>query len=906
LGKIISGSVSSAYTVLKGHLQYNHWKSGDKIKFELYPYDYTGLYKALHLGNNPLYPAYNFEIEYPKDWTSLTTLVDKLNEKLNKPFSWPVWYPYLCLSGTATGMYVTGSLMKFFKNTGNCCLPTGELSFIDYNNRIDFISTRTLPGLPITGQKQEKKEGECSSEIKSSTSGKKPWFYKFDLDLVAGNRLDEYKVYSGYSYLIPTCFEFQGWKNNRWETLDSRCDTNLYDKITGLKPTCLKVGGADLLESTDGYLDYKDLSNLTGEGGQTSNTSIIDLSNTGFYRNLASFTQRKTVSSAGKCIGWNQDLTVGFIWPEGFPTGILTKDGKLSGVNNVYWCNPKEDEPEPPPSEPEPTGGDGIGNENPPVDLCQLRTGWNFTGQIGLNAINTVYDKYRVLVLNLSGQNLEGYKPIPEFYIGNVNLFSVTGGVALPVMTGYSDCIIGTDYTIDIEGITPFNITGQHFYSITPGMSGFYRTPPEGIEVTRPILDSERSIKFNKASGYVTSNNATGYYHAYLRPSGWACKTFDDYFFYNTYTNEISFEKTLCAYTTGYTGLSGTFDVIKQGVINRELLLGGFFNKIVDYVSLVSSGSYVGVISGVTYPEYEVIGYYTLTGKITGVTSSGKLSISDLITGRAVTTNNIYPYYPVATGFITDSGSIYIDFNKINNFDYFSINNYNFIYNDNGSLYSVPDYFNSLETLFTTIKGVSTPYGVIPKLNGNILNLTSVTQGLSGKLNVTTSNTGAVAILGFGSGKDIYPLLHKYYYVLNSDGIRSGIELTPIVSGRLLDTNLYGTGYYYAQSGTGLVTGLVNTFTGLRPFTGTWNLITGSLTDTYFSFVKNKYVSGINYYKNDQYNNFVKNIKLRVFYTNLLNTYSYEESDIADLIIKDLNNPDYSGDGFIIRITGKK
>lgn len=925
-GKLVTGAISSPFVSLTGRLRYNTWVSGDKFKFVMYPFDYTGLYKALHLGNNPIYPPYNIELTYPNDWTNMYNFVDKLNEKL-RDVSAPIWYPYLCLSGTPSGYYVSGSLMEFSVNTGSCCLPSGDLDIFDFQNLIDFRSLKSLPGLPITG-KPIKDEDLCLAEIKSDGSGRLPWFFDLKIELTKNTRRN-YTIYSGYSYLIPTCIEFQVWENNDWKTIDKHCE--LYNNITGLEPTCIIKEISGLVDNNNGYINQNYINLVTGGSFEEDDFSLDTIGSpfSGNYRTLLNFQQRITVKNRGKCNGWTDIKDVEFIWPENFPTGIITKDGKLSGVNTAYWCNPEETEgkddcicePLGPMPDCSRQGFDCIPKEEKdeecgcpywtcvcptedilPVEICQLRTGWNLTGIYGLEAKNKSYDKYRIVFSNFSGQNIESYKPINEFYIGNINLFSITGGIPLPVLTGSEKCPIGSDYIIDVFGTVPLQITGVHNYSINQSMSGKYTNY---FEVTKEILDEERNVKFNKVSGLITSQIATGFWNKTLTPSGWACETFDDYFFYDPNSREITFEKTICAYASGFTEVSGDFTALKQSVVNRELLVGGRFNAPIAFITYTGSGIYTGYIDNVTYKEYDVVGYYPISGLITGFTTNGILNINNKITGSAPITEDSYLYYPIPTGFINATGYVQIDYSKINNFDYFTVFGNNFVYHSNTSEYPFPSFFNNIDTLSQLLSGVGLDLGISSTFQNNEIFITSLRQGSLGNIPITSTNTGAFITLGMSGGRDIFPKVYNYYYTIN-DGFISGTEITPKISANINDVFL-GTGFYFSNSGKGTVTGTINTFTGVRYFTGLWDIATGNNRNSFRSFLRNRWISGNSFITNNFFNSVSLNyINIRTFYLNQFDTFKFEENDIVDLIIKDKNNPEISESGIIFRLEGQK
>jgi hypothetical protein len=165
------------------------------------------------------------------------------------------------------------------------------------------------------------------------------------------------------------------------------------------------------------------------------------------------------------------------------------------------------------------------------------------------------------------------------------------------------------------------------------------------------------------------------------------------------------------------------------------------------------------------------------------------------------------------------------------------------------------------------------------------------------------------------SGLNIYPRLYKIITeriiqqnqdpLLPSTISFNKVIKDPIITGNIIDFIL-ATGFYSNNSGSGNIVGNVPTFTGVRTFFNVWDIATGSLRRSYSSFLENNFISGNSFYQNILFGTSPKNVNLRSFYQNYLNTSSQEPSDVADLIIKDLNNPNYSQTGIVFRLNGIK
>jgi hypothetical protein len=878
--------------IFSGYLLYNGWSSGDSIDWSLYNFDFVKLYSEFHKGNLPPYPNTGFKLYYPNDFDSLDSLVDKLNEKIDIFATYPIWYPYECLKDSESGIFLTGKLMEFFKNTGS----TGELPMSHFNNRIDFISSRSFPQL----QNQE------------------AFSYKFS---VSSQERSKVNFFSGFNYLIPSNLQLEGFNKTtqEWEVLDSR--NNLSGDFAKLER--IKRSIESLSNSLPQEGEEEEEKPLTEEELPQESGTIC--------KEVILIEQQRVVSFNENPLCPPQisfkDLIV-TVPKEECKKFVIDKNGNLvQQKSNAELC--AEDGSDNGSGGSDEKGGDGGGGgagegSSPIGDYYVIRTGWNLNAknlnnqsynseEIGFD-INKVYDKYKV--------SLSGFFSYPErsllqkdsFFVQQVNLYTLDT-TGLTTHSADPLCTIGADYVIDVEGIFPIEIDGFWNYNLVPEESGIYRffkTP-----FVREIEDSEREVVFNKVTGRIVSPSGTGF----LTTSGFgvvnSSYTNSDYYFYNPTTQSVYFTESLTGIITGSGVLSGEKLVVKQSVINQELLRGGrLSNSTQKYHEITSDGTFNSTLENVEYVKYDVLGFYPLTGTIIGNTVNGELNINNtiIVTGSGV--NDIYAYYPVPTGFTFSEVSFATDYNNLKNFETLTINGNTIIYHDSPSQYPAPNYFNTDSVLISIINessGVFLCTGILENPN---IRLNSTIEGTSGNIDITSNSIG-IEILNYISGKDLYPRLYKIvtetgFTPISEEFPELGGEYTfnrvikdPVMTGNLSQLIL-GTGFYYSSAGSGDITGEVLTFTGSRSFFDVWDIATGNLRRSSVSFLENSFISGTSYIKNTSFGKNPTNVNLRAFYLNYLNISNEETSDVADLIIKDLNTPNLLDSGVIFRLNGLK
>jgi hypothetical protein len=372
-------------------------------------------------------------------------------------------------------------------------------------------------------------------------------------------------------------------------------------------------------------------------------------------------------------------------------------------------------------------------------------------------------------------------------------------------------------------------------------------------------------------------SNITGFVNGVFTGIGLVNHTFGNRYFYNPGTEEITFRTDLTNLFTGSGILSGNAVVIKDFVINQDLLLGGRLNITPEYSQLISDGLFTGVLNNVNYVQNNTTGLYLLSGYITGVSNSGYFYFSTGVTGSGIYINEeIYPYYPFPTGYRQSSGTITIDYSKIKNFNLISINNTNLSYHTNTGAYFAPDFFHNTESLVNSINLSPTLFncsGTQLSSSGLLLTANNFSLGADGNNILLTGNgSGTTFSANFlTGGKTFYPRL---FPTTNFSGNANGVGVA--------------TGFYYVNT-SGAITGKVPTFTGIRTFTGIWGLQTGQEFD-FLSFLGNNFLSGTNTYFNTQ--RFIDEtniLKVLVQYSNDLDTDETNILDVANLKINDLN-----------------
>jgi len=870
--------------IYSGYILYNSWSSGDRIDWRLYNYDFVKLYSELHLGNYPPYPNTGFTLYYPNDFNSLNSLVNKLNEKVNILKTYPVWYPYACLKDTDSGIFLTGDLMKFYKNTGT----TGDLPINQFNNRIDFISSRSYPQLDDND------------------------YFSYSIS-ISSQKKSQTNFFSGWNYLVPFNIQLEGFNKNTqlWEVLDVR--NNLSGDFKNIKRIKRSMGSLPgvIKEEEEEKEEQLPEGELPEESGQQNCLDVILVE----QQRIVSFNKNPLCPPQLSF----KDLIV-TAPKEECKKYKIDRSGNLIQTNsNIELCKPKEGGGGAPADDVAGGQDNDGGDESSVGDFYVVRTGWNLNiknlnnqnnnlEDIGFD-INKIYDKYRVSLSGFFSYPEESLLQKNSFYVQQVNLYTLdkenfTEHKTAPL------CTIGADYIIDVEGVFPTEISGIWNYNMISEDSGIYRffkTP-----FVKKIEENERAVKFNKISGKIISASGTGFLSTSGFGVGTVSYTTNDRYFYNPSTQSVYFSETIFGSVTGRGVISGTAIAVKKEVINQELLFGGrLANSPLQYHEIVSNGTLNSTIEDVEYVKYDVLGFYPLTGIVTGNTISGTLNT----TGRLIFTGspigNRFAYYPEPTGFINSETLISINYNAINNFDFISINGNELTFNSDNTSFLPPIYFNNNSIFINTINNDPTLFRVTAATGVNdTIKLNSIVSGVSGNIGLSFESTG-IQIVNYVSGTDFYPRLYKIVTERIADVDEFGIPSVtyqrlvrdPLMTGNISQL-LLATGRYSNNSGSGNITGNVSTFQGVRNFSGIWDLGTGFSFASQTNFRENNYIGISGLYINNQLfeREFPYVVNTTIGYSNQLEAASDLNIDVAELIIKNINNTGVSGVNF--RITG--
>ncbi len=809
---ISSVNLQNSFGYWSGELHYNDFVSGDRLNWNLYNFDYTGVYSEFFY-TNPLVPSTGFSLTYPRDFSNIDELVSGLNRRLESG-SYPVWYDYECVRGSGrVGLYQTGALMTARK------LTTGTGTGI-----ISFHSLRNL----ISG-------------------------YNMYFDFMPRNTVESQGTqYTGLRYMLPSAVLLEGsYNGNDWFTLNE----NLGINWSGLEPQIISITGQVPTTGTEVIMPP------IPEEEEYSLDATLN-SGSGQFIQLFSFTQEGFNKPGAACAPQLFSREISVVYPSGF-SGVACK-------------NSGEDPELPEPPTPKPSG-DPSGNITPPVYNYEfLRTGWNL-----INPQNTTlpafpyydYSHYRVRLTGFSTENDNMYMVSPSFYIKNINLFYGTSGVMTP-HTGKNECIIGSDYTLEVMGPVLVTLTGTVTGYIPPSQSGvdcFFNA-----KVSAPIsgLQSGSWVKFNNESGRLIVNNGTGYLTDCIYATG-CFSTGIVGWFYDPVNETITFQKTFeTCIGTGASGqykFSGDYYQVDQAVINAQLAIGGFGQ---DFNVTITTGIQFTGLANTDVLVTNVTGIYNYTGITGGYAALGYFQLNSPLNVQL----NSIPVDFIAggvTGYANSQATLH--YGNPQEFDWIAINSKTISYNSDSGSYSAPDYF-------------ATSGQLLDIINSNPLTFFSSGYVENGNIKIVSLLSGATGnTIPVSAGRGTNTGINTPYF--DSTTLSGGADLYRKVYGTgtytgNLSVLFYNSGFYSATDATGIITGLIPTFQGERSFTGVWGMSTGNFYTGYMNFL-DKGLTGENCYVNiiggPGYAVSPQNIDLGITFIDQLNTQS--NSDIVRLTI---------------------
>jgi hypothetical protein len=632
--------------------------------------------------------------------------------------------------------------------------------------------------------------------------------------------------------------------------------------------------------------------------------SLEEVFQPGKFELIESFTQNRYTKSSA---------------PE-YCAATNSKSKEIEIYHRINWpidwtgCPPQPPEEKDEGGDDEENGeGGGSSDSKNPFFFSILRTGWllNPTGEYlscltapHYTPLSIAFDKYRVVARNFSGLaplSTEYLIPKNEIYFANLNLFSAQEDSSPKPFSGTASCLVGADFTADVQDFVKVPFYQNYEYTITEeSRSGLFKVLNQPVIYTPS--EEMRNIKFLNLSGKIIGD-ITGFITATFTGTGFITEEFTNRRFYNPNTKEIYFQEVLTKYVTGSGQITGSSTGIKEAVVNRDNGLG-VVRFVADpfYKNIVSNNFVTGSLLNQRYEESDVLGFYFLTGTVTGLSNSGYFNYVTGVTGLTsfLDSGNL-PYYPVYTGVTQATGIINFNFNQISNFDSVAINNFSITYHSDSDNFSSPSFFNSVQTLNTIINNGEINFACTSEVFNNTGILlkasTLYSIGDSGNSISTSANgSGIFALQSFLSGgKTFYPVL------------KSVPGDTRIFSGTA-SNSVGATGFYY-EIGSGSVLGDINSFGGVREFSGIWGIKTGQN----FNLAQLLLESGNRYINSGNFG--INNILfLNLTYNNQLNI-SDSTSDVVQLKIKDNNFTTAYSQGYIksgvtgeliFRITGTR
>jgi len=848
-----------------GVIVFGDFVSGDKINFDIYNfgnYQYNQQYQSYFSAPPPYQKPSGFSIVYGLDFESPEELVSLVNDKFKITEPSKLWYPYSCPTGYGeTGIFIDLNVNDY--------LATGSLlnPYEYYGTGIDSGLYNQMSGRLIL--------------IKSNHFHSGGYNLSINLSSIRESIAPKYK--DAVEYLLPRHIELLGSNNgNDWDRIDVRSGINW----EGLTPIT-------------GLIMPDDLEEISGNYEIEESFDIEELLNkldvefpSGSMQDLFSITQTKYKKPSNKyCPATPLVTNITAVWPTGWPAHFTGKN---------HPCNIKDSDEEDKCGCPDPQASNYQEDRQCDcLDCCKYpeknkelleksgvpfsfyKTGWVVDGKwqgIGNNQLDYINYDYYKLYFSGFNNNIDyrnGIIPTNSFYIKEINLFSSELSNN-PILTGDPICIIGADYTVDVMGYVPVTITGilsTEILDYHSGIRRFDNAPVYGL------ISGQKSgdlVLFNKQSGRLTSDFATGFFSGEFISTGLITTGVTDWF-YDTGTTKISFSKTFSGSLVSGSGqINENYIRLKPSFVNEQLAYGGFFSNIFN-ISITTGVVFTGEAI-VEVVSQNLTGYYNYTGTITGYANSGYYQ---LISGV-----NINLTYPIQSDYIAggitgyNNASAWLNYGSPMEFDWLSINNKTISYSSDSGSYVAPDFYSNSGVLLDTINSNPSVFLCSASVQQGKILLNSLLSGYNG------NSIG----LTFGKGENIginYPNFETVSLTGGQD-LYKKIYATGSYTG-ILNKVLYSSGYYTSNNATGNISGPINVYQGTRDFTGVWNLTTGDFFSGYVNFAQNNlinYDTYLNTIGGPNFGQFPKTIDFILSYNNVLNT---ESTDVVKLTISGVN-----------------
>jgi len=821
--EFFSENVSSGlFQITSGEIYFGDFSTGETIKIDSYGFNYPLTYSGI-FDHLPSDSGFSLTATFGSNFSNISGLVDFLNTGYFNVTGKPIWYNYDCISPPSynDGIYVTRSGIGYAK------IKDFPIDDPNFNKLIEFYSMHNHSGgISVSYNKNDNRIVPSLGSLK---------------------------------YLLPSSVFSQysndgiSWTNS--QTFETGINWSMAlvqsGRVTGLEPaellSVLPLAKEEALE---------DITLIEPVGG---------------YAELLKFVQSGYHGVPG-CpkVSFKRDIAI--VAPTGFAPDVELDEA----------CQPKDSGE----GEEEEEEGENVPEDYTGViyNYSYLRTGFKFTTPDNSSG---EYNYWRIMMSGLSSSGVSQELLSDSFAVKNINLFVYKQN--FPSLHSGSTCVYDLDYTGRIQGHVPVQITGRYQDVLSYSDSGVKKIV--NLPVLGPISDGLQSgdwVKFNNKSGRLLSSSGTGYITDNITGSGCFSYTETGHF-YNPSTNIYSEEQELtsCFSESGY--ISGLVYSIGPQVIIRESLPGGQLDTKI-YRTGENFLQFTGFVSANDFFS-DLKSTYRLTGVTGGLSESGIFQRNELITRtffddtweylvenweditrdwENLVSSNIFADYGTPTGYI--NAESYLTVGALNIFDYIVINNKTVTYySGQDQSYTSPDYFNNLSDLEQTINSNPAMFGASGKLiNPNLMQLKSLVSGADGNLISVFSSSNSLSLSSslLTGGKNLYQ------------------QVTPTgsFSGRL-NFIAYKTGYYQDNSGSGFITGLINSFQGVRSFTGLWNLETGDFRFAYSNFREDNLILGNKYYNeatNSSNFTYPSVIDTKISYNNI---YTSPTLDVAKLTI---------------------
>lgn len=482
-----------------------------------------------------------------------------------------------------------------------------------------------------------------------------------------------------------------------------------------------------------------------------------------------------------------------------------------------------------------------------------LKTGWKFFNNTGYNFYRLYFSQFQ--------SNSQGWTSqyANEFEIDNINIYGIVTGYY--ANTG-NMCLIGANYSNQIQGITTGYITGTaggYASAATSGIFDFDNVLFTGVP------NGNGSTRFQKASGKAVGP-FTGILNQELIGTGFYTEQIGGYF-YDVATQSIIFSEPVSGYINGSGNLSGgPYNVISPIFIQTGVT---GVQRVISSQNVIVSGS----VPNFLFTQINVPSFSYVTGVITGLVTgnSGSLLFQSDI---ALVPSFAYSYDISST---TQAVGI-LQLNIPSLGDQIRINNIPITY-QTGSGFFPPAYFSDINSLNNTINTYSGAFQVTSSITNPVnLFLTAIPLGASGNSIPVQSfpASGGTGCPTFYSGQLFNG--QTFYYTLTPEGAYVGH----------VNQTLYATGFY-TGIGTGTMSGIIKNLLFVRHFSGVWDIRTGNL-----DYCDNGWITGDNTYTtngfipNPNYSGDLNAIPITIIYRNspLVNSI-----DIATLSITGADFP---------------